>query len=154
MRVSATGGNPVAITKIDSTQPASHRWPFFLPDGKHFLYLDVNTRDLADTVYYASMDGRERRPLLQSRSNAIYSGGFLLFIRSGVLMAQPFDPGSGTLSGAVQSVTTGVMEDASTWHMDVSASNNGLLIFANGATGAFRSISRKPTACRASWRCR
>ncbi len=135
MRVSATGGNPVAITKIDSTQPASHRWPFFLPDGKHFLYLDVNTRDLADTVYYASMDGRERRPLLQSRSNAIYSGGFLLFIRSGVLMAQPFDPGSGTLSGAVQSVTTGVMEDASTWHMDVSASNNGLLIFANGATG-------------------
>jgi Tol biopolymer transport system component len=134
-RVSATGGTPALVTKIDPAQPASHRWPFLLPDGKHFLYLDVNTKDQADTVYYASVDGREKRVLLQSRSNAIYSDGFLLFIRSGVLMAQPFDPDSGTLRGELQTVAAGVLEDASTWHMDVSASNNGLLIFANGATG-------------------
>jgi eukaryotic-like serine/threonine-protein kinase len=33
MRVSATGGTPAAITRIDTTQHTSHRWPFFLPDG-------------------------------------------------------------------------------------------------------------------------
>src|SRR6266567_2956308 len=57
MRVSTSGGPPVPVTKIDPAQPASHRWPFFLPDGKHFLYLDVNTHDVTDTLYYASLDG-------------------------------------------------------------------------------------------------
>jgi eukaryotic-like serine/threonine-protein kinase len=135
LRVSASGGTPVPITKIDPAQPASHRWPFLLPDAKHFLYLVVNARDTAtNAVYYASVDGRENRPLLQSQSNAVYSGGFLVFVRGGQLLARPFDPASGTLSGEAQSLASGVMEDASTWHMDVSASN-GLLVFGNGGSG-------------------
>jgi eukaryotic-like serine/threonine-protein kinase len=135
LRVSASGGTPVPITKIDPAQPASHRWPFLLPDAKHYLYLAVNARDAAtNAVYYASVDGRENRPLLQSQSNAVYSGGFLVFVRGGQLMVRPFDPASGTLSGEAQSLASGVMEDASTWHMDVSASN-GLLVFGNGGSG-------------------
>jgi len=135
-RVSAGGGTPVPVTKIDPAHLTSHRWPFFLPDGRHFLYLVVNSRDPAsDAVYYASVDGRENRPLFQSQSNAVYGGGFLLFIRGGQLMARPFEPASGTLRGEVQRLASGVMEDASTWHMDASASNNGLLVFGNGGTG-------------------
>jgi serine/threonine protein kinase len=39
-RVSATGGEPTQVTTLDeSRQETSHRWPFFLPDGRHFLYL-------------------------------------------------------------------------------------------------------------------
>jgi eukaryotic-like serine/threonine-protein kinase len=136
LRVSASGGTPVPVTKIDVPQSESHRWPFFLPDGKHFLYMVVKSGDLpSNAVYYASADGRENRPLLPSQSNAVYSGGFLLFIRGGQLMARPFDPDKGTLSGETQSLASGVMEDASTWHMDVSASSNGLLVFGNGETG-------------------
>ena len=136
LRVSAGGGTPVPVTKIDPAQPASHRWPFFLPDGKHFLYLVVKAGEPAsDAVYYASVDGRENRLVLQSQSNAVYSGGFLLFIRGGQLMARPFDPAKGTLSGEAQSLASGVMEDASTWHMDATASSDGLLVFGNGETG-------------------
>ena len=136
LRVSASGGTPVPVTKIDVPQSESHRWPFFLPDGKHFLYMVVKSGDLpSNAVYYASADGRENRPLLPSQSNAAYSGGFLLFIRGGQLMTRPFDPATGTLSGEAQSLASGVMEDASTWHMDVSASSNGLLVFGNGETG-------------------
>jgi Tol biopolymer transport system component len=136
LRVSAGGGTPVPVTKIDPAQPTSHRWPFFLPDGKHFLYLVVKAGEPAsDAVYYASVDGRENRSLLPSQSNAVYSGGFLLFIRGGQLMARPFDPAKGTLNGEAQSLASGVMEDASTWHMDATASNNGLLVFGNGETG-------------------
>jgi eukaryotic-like serine/threonine-protein kinase len=136
VRVSASGGTPVPVTKLDAGQPPSHRWPFFLPDGKHFLYLFVAARDPAtDAVYYASVDGRENRKLVASQSNAVYAGGYLLFMRGGQLMAQSFDPAKGTLSGDIQALAGGVMEDASTWHMDASASINGLLVFSNGGTG-------------------
>jgi len=42
MRVSASGGAPVPITKLDPALHTSHRWPFFLPDGKHFLYIALS----------------------------------------------------------------------------------------------------------------
>ncbi len=36
--VSASGGLPVAVTKLDASRSeTSHRWPYFLPDGRHFL---------------------------------------------------------------------------------------------------------------------
>ncbi len=137
MRVSASGGTPVAVTKIDPAQHTSHRWPFFLPDGRHFLYLAINhdpSRSASDTLYYASLDGRENRPLFRSQSNAVYGRGFLLFARGDQLMAQPFAPATGTLSGEVQSLASGVVNDVSTWHMDASASSNGLLVLGSGGT--------------------
>jgi serine/threonine protein kinase/Tol biopolymer transport system component len=143
MRVSASGGTPAPITKIDATQHTSHRWPFLLPDGKHFLYLALHhdpSKSANDTVYYASLDGSENRPLLHSQSNAFYAAGFLLFCRGDQLMAQPFDGASGKLSGEPRSVATGVMNDASTWHMDASASDNGLLVFGSGGTGDLRLV--------------
>jgi hypothetical protein len=138
MRVSASGGTPVAITKLDLGLQTSHRWPFFLPDGKHFLYIALHhdpSKTANNTLYYASLDGRENRPLLRSQSNAVYASGFLLFGRGDQLIAQPFDPAKGTLSGEPQNVAKGVMNDSSTWHMDASASNDGLLVFGSGASG-------------------
>jgi serine/threonine protein kinase/Tol biopolymer transport system component len=138
MRVSASGGTPVPLTTLDTAQHTSHRWPFFLPDGKHFIYLALNhdpAKSANDMLYYASLDGRENRPLFRSQSNAIYADGFLLFARSDQLMAQAFDPASGKLGGGPQLVVAGVMNDGSTWHMDASASADGLLIFASGASG-------------------
>ena len=138
MRVSASGGTPVAITKIDPAVHTSHRWPFFLPDGKHFLYIALHhdpSKAANNTLYYASIDGRENRPLFRSQSSAVYASGFLLFGRADQLIAQPFNPSSGTLSGEPQNVAKGVMNDASTWHMDASASNDGQLVFGSGASG-------------------
>jgi serine/threonine protein kinase len=138
LRVNASGGTPSAFTTIDATLHTSHRWPFFLPDGKHVLYLAMNhnpTKSANNMIYYASLDGKENRPLFRSQTNAIYADGFLLFGRGDQLMAQAFNPSSGKLSGSPQSVLTGVMNDAATWHMDASASQDGLLIFASGASG-------------------
>ena len=84
LRVNAGGGTPVPVTTVDRSQHSSHRWPFFLPDGKHFLYLAINhdpARASNDTLFYASLDGRENRPLLHSQSNAVYGSGYLLFAR-------------------------------------------------------------------------
>jgi serine/threonine protein kinase len=138
VRVSASGGTPVPITKLDAALHTSHRWPVFLPDGKHFLYIALH-HDAAKSgnnmLYYASLDGRENRPLFRSQTNAVYASGFLLFGRGDQLMAQPFNPSTGTVSGEPQNVAKGVMNDASTWHMDASASNDGLLVLGSGASG-------------------
>ncbi len=138
MRVNAGGGTPTPLTTIDSTLHTSHRWPFFLPDGKHFVYLALHhdsSKSANNAVYYASVDGRENRLLFRSQSNAIYAGGYLLFARGEQLMAQAFDPAKGTISGEPHSVAKGVMTDVTTWHVDASATAGGLLIYGSGGGG-------------------
>ena len=143
MRVNVEGGTPVEATKIDNALHTSHRWPFFLPDGKHFLYLAINhdsAKSANNAVYFASLDGRVNRQLFRSESNAIYADGFILFARGDQLMAQRFDPSSGVLSGASASVVKGIANDVSTWHMDASAAPNGLLVFSSGGSADWELI--------------
>jgi eukaryotic-like serine/threonine-protein kinase len=143
LRVAASGGTSVPATQLDPVQHTSHRWPFLLPDGKHFLYLAINhdpAQAANNAVYYASLDGRENRELFRSQSNAVYGSGFILFARSGQLMAQPFDPDSGKIYGEPQTLAGGVVDDVSTWHMDASASNNGLLVLGSGGSADWQLV--------------
>jgi serine/threonine protein kinase len=143
MRVSATGGSPVDVTTIDASQHTSHRWPFFLPDGKHFLYLAIHhepAKAANDMLYYASTDGKENRALFRAQSNAVYADGFLLFARGDQLMAQPFDPARGKLNGEARVLSKNVMNDPATWHMDASAADNGLLIYGSGGSSDWQLI--------------
>jgi Tol biopolymer transport system component len=95
-RVPATGGQPLRLTELDRAHKETrHYFPFFLPDGDHFLY--VVTSPLADTqgIWVASMaNPRQKRRLLGDLSLAQFSAGHLFFVRGGSLMAQPFDPRS------------------------------------------------------------
>jgi len=139
MKVSASGGTAEPLTKLDPAQHDSHRWPTFLPDGKHFLYLALshdNSKAAYDAVYYASLDGRENRLLLRTPSNAVYAAGYLLFARGDKLLAQSFDPAKGELKGDAQPVADGVINDFSMWHMDVSATEEGLLVYSSGTLGS------------------
>jgi Tol biopolymer transport system component len=134
MRVDASGGTPGALTTPDPKRLSSHRWPFFMPDGKHFIYLGANhdtSKSQYDAIYYASLDGKENRELFRSMSNAVYAAGYLLFARGSQLMAQPFDASSGKLEGSPQPVANDVANDPSTWHMDASAAGP-LLVLGNG----------------------
>ena len=143
VRISTAGGTPTEVTKLDLAQHTSHRWPFFLPDGKHFIYLAIvhdPSKAVNNTLYYASVDGRENRPLFHAQSNAVYANGFLLFARGNQLMAQSFDPDNGTLRGEAQSVASGIVNDMSTWHMDASVSNNGLLVLGSGGAADWQLI--------------
>lgn len=142
-RVNASGGSPVAITTIDKSRHTSHRWPTVLPDGKHFLYLAV-THDLSRTqnngLYFASIDGKENNLVMRSLTSAIYADGSILFGRSSQLMAQAFDASSGKVSGEPQVLANGIANDLSTWHTDVSVSNTGLLVLANGGNSDWQLV--------------
>ena len=134
-RVSPSGGNPVPVTKIDESKHTSHRWPYFLPDGHHFLYLAINHQapeNETDGIYYASVDGRENRYLFRAFTNASYASGFLLHLTNTQLEAQSFDPDKGTLAGVPQPVASGVAVDSSTWRGLFAASQNGVLAYSRG----------------------
>jgi eukaryotic-like serine/threonine-protein kinase len=135
-RVPAGGGTPVQVTRMDESRHTSHRWPFFLPDGKHFLYLAINhqnPQDENDAIYYASLDGKQNQLLLHAFSNAQYASGLLLYLRNGVLEAQSFAPESGKLVGDPHPVASGVTDDGSTWRGIFTVSSNGMLAYSGGA---------------------
>ncbi len=90
-RVAASGGAPVAVTRLEKGE-TSHRFPSFLPDGKHFLYLAKNGDGLG-TIVLGSVDGSVRKVLFDSTGSAVYSPlGFILHVRDGALVAHRFDP--------------------------------------------------------------
>ena len=72
---------------VASLAVLSSRWQAFSLSGHQSRSYPVGERCL----YYASLDGRENRPLFRSQSNAVYGSGFLLFARGDQLMAQSFD---------------------------------------------------------------
>ncbi len=95
-RVSASGGASSVVSKLDEARgETTHRWPYFLPDGEHFLYLSATGPALdvggAAAICVASLASQEGKLLLPADSNAVHAEGYLLFLRERTLMAQPFD---------------------------------------------------------------
>ncbi len=134
-RVLASGGTPTPVTAIDGVHYSSHRWPWFLPDGKHFLYIAVkhNAPTSPETgVFLASLDGKENRLLFHTLSNAIYASGRLLFQRENSLVAQTFDPSNGKFAGEPQTLSESVQFDPGLWRMNLSASTDGMMLHASG----------------------
>lgn len=100
MKLPAGGGQAEAVTTVDASRhETAHRYPFFLPDGRRFLYLALNAsgnaRDPANRVWVGTLDGAPAKPLIPANFNAQYADGYLLLVRGGdlggSLLAQPFD---------------------------------------------------------------
>ncbi len=93
MRVMAAGGTPVAVTHIAPGVNASHRFPQFLPDGRHFLFLQPFSQSGTQGVYVGTLDDiREATRVLAATTAAVYATpGNLLWVHQGVLVAQRFD---------------------------------------------------------------
>ncbi len=101
-RVSANGGDPVAVVHPDSAHGETGlRFPFFLPDGRHFLFSSLPADSSGKgRLCVGSLDGGGTKVLLRSESGAIYAEpGWLLYSRRSVLVAQRFDAGALKLEG-------------------------------------------------------
>ncbi|MGH9774041.1 MAG: protein kinase domain-containing protein [Candidatus Acidiferrales bacterium] len=141
-RVPASGGTPQPVTKPNlSRQETSHRWPQFLPDGKHFLLYAHGGAAENNTTYAASLDGGEPKLLLRGDSNAIYAPpGYLLFIRQGTLMAQRFDPSGLLLIGEAMPLAEHAGVNLTVWRGILTASENGILTYEVGAEESNRRL--------------
>ena len=133
-RVSASGGLASAITKLDEAQGENaHRWPCFLPDSQHFLYVGRTVTGETGAVYVASLESTGTKLLLRANSNVTYSQGYLLFGREGTLMAQPFDAkGLETVGGAFP-IAQQIQYNSSGTRGVFSVSENGVLAYQTGS---------------------
>jgi serine/threonine protein kinase/Tol biopolymer transport system component len=135
-RVSALGGPVTEVTQLDAAKHTTHRWPFFLPDGKRFLFLAANhsggIRD-SNGVYLASLDGGEPRFVTASDSGGQFAAGRILFHAQSALMAQAFDPARGALSGEPQVLIDKVRHDSGIWRTLFSVSSTADLVYQTGA---------------------
>jgi eukaryotic-like serine/threonine-protein kinase len=136
--VPASGGSPRAVTALDTgRKETSHRFPQFLPDGRHFVYLARSSAKGNDAVCVGSIDAMDRKVLLASESSAAYGDpGYLLFIRENALVRQAFRPDRLELTGEPRLVAAAVSpsgESGPTGYAPFSVSNNGVLAYRAGA---------------------
>jgi eukaryotic-like serine/threonine-protein kinase len=135
-RVPAGGGVPVDVTKTKGV----YRFPRFLPDGRHFLYLVSGLTADKDGTYVSSLDGTENRRVLADRSRVEFAAsaggsrlGHLIFVRENTLMAQPFDSGNAQVGGDVFPVGERVSFTGVNNYAPVSVSGNGVLLYWTGS---------------------
>jgi Tol biopolymer transport system component/predicted Ser/Thr protein kinase len=127
-KISSAGGQPIAASELTAGVVA-HRYPSFLPDGRHFVYLGLGANG-ANALYAAGVDGLRGTRIEQMDSSAVYSGaGYLLFSDGRSLFAQAFDPAHLRTIGERFMVADGAGR-ASTYKSVVSASLSGAIAFA------------------------
>jgi serine/threonine protein kinase/Tol biopolymer transport system component len=142
-QVPAAGGVPTQLTTLDSSrQEATHRFPWFLPDGKHFLYfVRIGNGTDNDNVRIGSIDGTMNKELLKAHSNAVYANGYVLFVRDQTLVAQPFDAGSLTLTGNAVPIAEQLRFSLNYNQGSFSVSQQGELVFEGGLGPAVNQLA-------------
>lgn len=135
-----TAGGSAALVVPRSAQYSGFLAPTVLPDGKHFLYRAVNTGFQGD-LFWASIDGKENHLLLRGTGHAEYASGHLLYARGASLVAQPFEPETGQLTGAEHVIVEQVQQGLFTALFSVS--QNGMLIY--------EPASRAPAETQLAW---
>jgi Tol biopolymer transport system component len=135
-QVSSAGGQPRPVTKLDTSRSeTTHRYPYFLPDGEHFIYLarsDFTGSGNEPVISVASLESSQGKVLLSAPSNPVYASGHLLVVREGVLMAHPFDATRLEISEEAVQVVDGVQFDRRFGRAVFSASETGNLVYQEG----------------------
>jgi Tol biopolymer transport system component len=150
-RVAVSGGPAVEFTRVEEGKHSTHRWPSFLPDGTHVLYLAANHADPRSQdsgIYIASLDGGAPRLLMPSYGSAQYASGWLLSVRDTSLLAFPFDARRLAIKGEPVRVADDVNFDLGVWRGSFTASENGVLSYQVAQAG----IGGQLTWCDSSGR--
>jgi Tol biopolymer transport system component len=146
LRVPAAGGTPTPVTELDKSHSEdSHRYPWFLPDGRHFLYMVRVMEDPEKSGVFVgdleSPPGKQvRKQVVAGDTPAFYVAptgrfpGYLLFLRDQTLMAQPFDAGKLATTGEAVPVAEKVDHTGNNQAM-VAVSQTGVLAYTSGAEG-------------------
>jgi eukaryotic-like serine/threonine-protein kinase len=99
-RVSAGGGTPIQLTALNpAKRETSHRFPLFLADGHHYLFLIRSEDERVSGLYAADLNTPMRHRVAPDvDSSFACASGHVLFGREGTLWAQAFDPARLVLS--------------------------------------------------------
>jgi eukaryotic-like serine/threonine-protein kinase len=126
VQVSAQGGEPQPVAmNIEKTDAERHRFPYFLPDGRRFLFIREQKG-----VWAGSLDSPEIKQILNLSPNTpvVYAPqGYLIFIQNDALVAQAFDAKNLAFSGEPVPIITGQKNDFG--NRKFSVSDGGTLLW-------------------------
>ena len=135
-RVSASGGTVTTVSNLDKSRgELSHRWPMFLPDGTHYLYMATNFagQKSVDAIFVGSLDSNEKRFVVEATANAAYAEpGYLLFYRDKALFAQRFDLKRFALTGEPTTILNDIQYQPQVKRAVFGASEKGVLAAQSG----------------------
>ena len=132
--ISANGGEAKPVTSYDAEKHTTHRWPVWLPDGKHFIFvvrLRQEGRREVGQLRLATIDESGDRVLIEDSTNALYvEPGYLIYGRGANLYALRFDAKKLEVSGEPAPIAA---EKLSYWEpknlVPFSVSDDGTLIY-------------------------
>ncbi|MBZ5641101.1 MAG: serine/threonine-protein kinase, partial [Acidobacteriia bacterium] len=130
-RISASGGTPTRISTPDASRGENtHRWPMFMPDGRHYLYLAANVTGESgpDAIFIGLLDSNEKRFVVKTSVNAAYAAGNLLFYRDRTLFCQNFDLDTFELTGEPKAILTEIQYLPRIARTVFAVSDHGLLL--------------------------
>jgi Tol biopolymer transport system component/predicted Ser/Thr protein kinase len=136
-KVTAGGGVPTLVTAVDPGRTELHRWPSFLPDGRHFLFMRTiagssTGGSRGSEIRIGSIDSPEIETVVVAESAAQYAAGHLFFCRDGSLVAQPFDVNARRVSADPFVVSDIVGFDTTLRYGAFSVSSTGTVVFSRG----------------------
>ncbi len=138
-KVSAGGGDAAPVTVLDKSRgDEAHRFPQFLPDGRHFIFMPWKSGSVLRVIQLAELGTAGSKTLFESESAPVVSGNHFIYVRDrpSRLMAQSFDPRTLSLEGRPVRLVDD--DDVDFWWYTgeamVSASANVLVY----STGKFR----------------
>jgi eukaryotic-like serine/threonine-protein kinase len=170
-KVSVQSGQVEPLTTLNKAAgDVSHRWPCFMPDGRHYVFV-VHPRN---TIRFGSLDSPGARDLVATDGRPVYStSGHLLYGIQNVLQAQRLDPVAGDLSGEPIPIAENVRMGAQNARATYTVSDTGILVFREGSAtqsshlqwydragkalgeaqtyGDYRSLSLSPDATRVAF---
>jgi DNA-binding winged helix-turn-helix (wHTH) protein len=133
--IPATGGAPTAVSQIAQGEGLNgHRWPLFLPDNRHFLFVafsDARPSDNAPELRVGTLGTLESVEIEWEGSRSVaYALDHLLYVRGGTLYAQPFDVEALRARGPPEAVAGVELAAAPAFFPSaLVASMNGALVF-------------------------
>jgi Tol biopolymer transport system component len=144
-RVNADGTGAAPLTeKLATPTEGSHRWPMFLPDGEHFLFWAGNwlKEGTVTGIYMSSIEGKERKQVVQARSNMGYAQpGYLFYVddETGKLLIQNFDASTGKLGGDARAIADVVGFQPSLFWGAFAVAESGTVVW-NASTASSQSV--------------
>lgn len=132
LRVPADGSRPPApATKLEAGQ-GTHRFPSFLPDGRHFLfYASAGSGIEPGELRLGELGSLETQKLVEASAAAVYvPTGHLVFARGSTLLARPFDTTRLEFVGEPASIGIEIPTGSSVSGLrSISASRDGTLVY-------------------------
>jgi hypothetical protein len=146
-RVNADGSGAAPLTdKSFLPSESSHRWPMFLPDGNHFLFLSTTfgpgVAGATDGIYVSSLSDQHKRLVVAEEGNFSYADGHLYYEdRRNDLVEVPFNARDQKVTGELRIIAEHLSFDPSVFYGDFSAGGNDTAVYAAGTGGDLSALT-------------